>query len=175
LATSDTAKWFQVFNIKKTYPILLIPISLIAVFAFYALRMGDFWAYFRAGDNIHLFFPPFQIFNYSAAWVGTFWLEEIIFIYLFEVLGLIRLIKQKAGVMVWYAGIFFISTLFVSHRDLMRYSLPLIPFLFVAFSEVLIKKEFKIAFIVIAIPIYLFSLAYISQNVMPISNWAPFL
>lgn len=175
LATNPTAKWFQVFNIRKTFPVLLIPISLIVVFAFYGFRMGDFWAYFRSGDNIHLFFPPFQIFNYSAAWVGTFWLEEIIFIYLFGILGLIRLIKQKAGILVWYVGIFFVSTLFVSHRDLMRYSLPLVPFLFVAFNEVMTKKEFKIAFVVIAIPIYLFSLAYISQNVMPISNWAPFL
>lgn len=137
--------------------------------------MGDFWAYFRSGDNIHLFFPPFQIFNYSAPWVGTFWLEEIIFIYLFGILGLIKLIKQKAGILVWYVGIFFVSTLFVSHRDLMRYSLPLVPFLFVAFNEAITKKEFKIAFVFIVIPIYLFSLAYISQNVMPISNWSPFL
>ena len=175
LAANRTAKWFQVFNIRKTLPLLLIPVSLIAVFAFYGFRMGDFWAYFRAGDNIHLFFPPFQIFNYSASWVGTFWLEEIIFIYLFGILGLVKLIKQKAGVLVWYVGIFFVSTLFVSHRDLMRYSLPLVPFLFVAFNEAMTKKEFKIAFVVIAIPIYLFSLAYISQNVMPISNWAPFL
>ncbi|MDP3994315.1 MAG: hypothetical protein Q8P91_00600 [bacterium] len=175
LATNRTAKWFQVFNIRKTLPVLLIPISLIAVFAFYGFRMGDFWAYFRSGDNIHLFFPPFQIFNYSAPWVGTFWLEEIIFIYLFGILGLIKLIKQKAGILVWYVGIFFVSTLFVSHRDLMRYSLPLVPFLFVAFNEAITKKEFKIAFVFIVIPIYLFSLAYISQNVMPISNWSPFL
>jgi len=58
---------------------------------------------------------------------------------------------------------------------LMRYSLPLVPFLFIAFSETLLKKEFKIATMVIIIPIYLYSLAFISQNVMPISNWAPFL
>jgi hypothetical protein len=57
----------------------------------------------------------------------------------------------------------------------MRYSLPLVPFLYVAFSDVLVKKEFKIAAAVIVIPIYLFSLAFISQNVMPIANWAPFL
>lgn len=175
LATDRFTKWSQIFDFRKTLPIFLIPISLIGVFAFYALRIGDFLVYFHAGDNIHLFFPPFSIFNYSAPWVGTFWLEEIIFIYLFGILGLLRLIKQKAGVLTWYVGIFFVSTLFVSHRDLMRYSLPIIPFLYMAFSEVLISREFKIAAAVIAIPVYLFSLAYISQNVMPISNWAPFL
>jgi len=175
IATSPFSKWCEILNLKKTFPIYFIPFSLIAVFALYGVRMGDFLAYFHAGDNIHLFFPPFSIFNFSSPWVGTFWLEEIIFIYLFGILGLLRLIKQKAGIFTWYVGIFFISTLFVSHRDLMRYSLPIVPFLYLAFSEVLVSREFKIAAAVIAVPIYLFSLAYISQNVMPISNWAPFL
>jgi len=175
IATSHFSKWYEILNLKKTLAIHLIPLSLIAVFAFYGFRMGDFLAYFKSGDNIHLFFPPFSIFNYSAPWVGTFWLEEIIFIYLFGILGLLRLIKQKTGILAWYVGIFFVSTLFVSHRDLMRYSLPIVPFLYVAFSEVLVSREVKIAAAVIAVPIYLFSLAYISQNVMPISNWAPFL
>ncbi|MEJ2441385.1 MAG: hypothetical protein P8Y06_00460, partial [Patescibacteria group bacterium] len=130
---------------------------------------------FHSGDNIHLFFPPFQIFNYSAPWVGTFWLEEIIFVYLFAMLGLIKLVKKYGGAMAWFTGIFFISILFVSHRDLIRYSLPIIPFLLIAFQKTITKKEFKIVVLVLAIPIYLFSLAYISQNVMPISDWAPFL
>ena len=175
IATSHFSKWSEILNLKKTFPIYFIPFSLIAVFALYGVRMGDFLAYFHAGDNIHLFFPPFSIFNFSSPWVGTFWLEEIIFIYLFGILGLLRLIKLKTGILAWYVGIFFVSTLFVSHRDLMRYSLPIVPFLYVAFSEVLVSREVKIAAAVIAVPIYLFSLAYISQNVMPISNWGPFL
>jgi hypothetical protein len=145
------------------------------VFILYKNTYNDFLAYFHSGDNIHLFFPPFQIFNFSQPWVGTFWLEEIIFVYLFGILGLLRLINKKERVLAWFVGIFFASTLFVSHRDLIRYSLPIIPFLFVAFSDLIIKREFKIAMAVIAIPIYLFSLAYISQNVMPISDWAPLL
>lgn len=160
---------------KKVLPIFLIPLALIAVFTIYALRMHNFWAYFTSGDNIHLFFPPFSIFNYSAPWVGTFWLEEIILVYLLELFGLLRLIQKKAGILSWYVGIFFTSTLFIAHRDLIRYSLPLVPFLLAAYAEVLVKKEFKIIVAVLAIPIYLFSLTYISQNVMPISNWTPFL
>jgi hypothetical protein len=57
----------------------------------------------------------------------------------------------------------------------MRYFLPAVPFLFIAFSDVIIRKEFKIAAGIILIPVYLYSLAFISQNVMPIANWAPFL
>ncbi len=159
----------------KAFPILLIPISLLAIFGIYSVVYKDFFAYFHSGDNIHLFFPPFQIFNYSAPWVGTFWLEEVIYIYLFGALGLSQLIKQKETLFAWVVGVFFATTIFVSHRDLMRYSLPIIPFILISFKDVLVKKEFKFVMIFLLIPIYLFSLAYISQNVMPISDWRPFL
>lgn len=163
------------FNIKKMYPLLLIPFGLILVFTFYYFRQGNFWAYFNSGDNIHLFFPPFSIFNYSAPWVGTFWLEEIIFIYLIGTIGVYRLFEKKEYELAIFSSIFFTLSLFISHRDLMRYILPLVPFLYVAFADILVKKEFKIALAVIVIPVYLYSLAFISQNVMPISNWVPFL
>lgn len=162
-------------NLTKTYPILLIPLTLAGVFLFYYFVRGDFWAYFHSGDNIHLMFPPFSIFNYSAPWVGTFWLEEVIFIYLIGAIGVYKLFEKKEYEIATFAAVFYFLTLFIAHRDLMRYSLPLVPFLYVAFSDILIKKEFKIAFAVIIIPIFLFSLAFIAQNVMPISNWAPFL
>lgn len=162
-------------NIKRTFPIFLIPSSLFALFVFYKVQYSDFLAYFHSGDNIHLFFPPFQIFNYSAPWVGTFWLEEVIFVYLIGILGVLALFKKKEYSLAWFSAIFFLSTLFVSHRDLVRYSLPLVPFLIIGFSEVLGKKEFQYVLALLVIPIYLFSLAFISQNVMPISNWAPFL
>jgi len=175
LATNNLDQWIPSLKLKQYLPLLLMPLSLVALFVFYQIRMGDFLAYFRSGDNIHLFFPPFQIFNYSAPWVGTFWLEEVIFVYLFGILGLMRLIQKKEVVLAWFVGIFFLSTLFVSHRDIIRYSLPMVPFLYVAFSDVVIKKEFKVAMAILIIPIYLFSLAYISQNVMPVANWAPLL
>lgn len=161
--------------LKRAYPILLIPLALISVFGLYSYFTGDFWAYFHSGDNIHLMFPPFQIFNYSAPWVGTFWLEEVIFVYLFGILGILKLWEKKEYELVTFATVFFVSILFVSHRDLIRYSLPLVPLILLGYSNSLVKREFKIAVLVIIIPIFLFSLSFISQNVMPISNWAPFL
>jgi len=174
-AIQGLGKWIKSLRLQKYTPLLLIPLSLLSIFIIYQIRINDFFAYFHSGDNIHLFFPPFQIFNYSAPWVGTFWLEEIIFIYLLGALGLSKLIQQKQEVLAWFVGIFFVSILFVSHRDLMRYTLPIVPFLFIAFRDTLVKKEFKYVMAILIIPIYLFSLAYISQNVMPISNWAPLL
>ncbi len=173
--TPPFTNFFKNLELKKFLPTLLIPLALIMVFTIYKITYGNFLAYFNSGDNVHLFFPPFQIFNYSLPWVGTFWQEEIIFVYLFGILGILTLIKQKRTDLAIVMGVFWITTLFISHRDLVRYSLPIVPLIYVAFSDYLAKREFKIAFIFLILPIYLFSLAFISQNVMPISNWAPFL
>jgi hypothetical protein len=175
ILTSKFLSWFKNNEIKNKLPIFFIPASLLLLFTFYSFAYKNFFAYFNSGDNIHIFFPPFTIFNYSAPWVGTFWLEEIIFIYLLGAISLFKFIKNEKGIVSWFFGIFFFSILFVSHRDLLRYSLPLIPFSIISFRDTLIQKEFKYIIIFLAIPIYLFSLAYISQNVMPIGNWAPFL
>jgi hypothetical protein len=174
-ALTSLSKIVKNLKLRQTIPILLIPLSLLLVFYLYQIKFNNFFAYFSSGDNIHLFFPPFQIFNYAQPWVNTFWLEEVIFIYLLAALGLMELIKKKENDLALFVGVFFTTILFVSHRDLIRYSLPIVPFLYVAFSDYLVKRDFKIAFAVLVIPIYLFSVVYISQNVMPISDWAPLL
>jgi hypothetical protein len=122
-----------------------------------------------------LFFPPFQIFNFAAPWVGTFWLEEVLFIYILAFLGVVAMAKQKQGVAVWYGSVFLLALIFVSHRDILRYALPIFPFLLVAWSDTLAKKEIKWLGLLLLIPIYLYSLAFISQNVMPVSNWSGLL
>lgn len=168
-------KDFRNFKPLKYLPLLLIPLGVAIVFSFYKLVYGDFWVYFKSGDNMHLFFPPFQIFNYNASWVGTFWLEEVILIYLIGILGVYRLYQEKLYTYFFFALTFFIPLLFVAHRDLMRYALPLVPFLLLGYKDFLIKKEFKVALAALIIPVYLYSLTFISQNTMPISDWAPFL
>lgn len=165
----------RISSLAKYLPILLIPAALLSVFAFYGVKTGDFWAYFHSGDNIHLFPTPFQIFNYSQSWVGTFWLEEIIFVYLLCGIGLSKIIEKKDTVAAWFTGIFFVLILFVSHRDLVRYVLPIVPFLMAGYSDFMVKKEFKFVMAILVIPIYLFSLAYISQNTMPIADWSSLL
>lgn len=174
LATQPVSRWLRALP-WETYPIFLIPATLLGVFTWYARSYGSFFAYFNSGDNIHLMFPPFQVFNPSLTWVGTFWLEEIIFIYLLGFLGLVFLIKQKRRILAWLVGIFFLTILFVSHRDIARYSLPIVPFLLIAFSDILTRKEFFWALALLAIPIYLFSLAFITGNVTPVPDWGPLL
>ena len=107
--------------------------------------------------------------------MGTFWLEEIIWLYIFGALGFFYLVKQGYTLLACFVGIFFLSIIFVAHRDVARYILPITPFLFIAFSKILISKEFKYVVIFILIPIYLFALAFITNNVTPIGYWSPLL
>lgn len=174
LATSSFSSWIRKIE-WKALPIFLIPLSLIGIFATYKLTFNDFLAYFNSGDNIHLMSLPFQIFDSSQAWVGTFWLEEVIFVYILIAIGVINLSKLKNKIFFWFSLLFFLTILFVSHRDIVRYSLPIAPFVLLGFKDTIQKREFKFVLALIIIPIYLYTITYISGNTMPISDWAPLL
>jgi hypothetical protein len=173
-ATTSPLRWLKTFP-WGTYPILLMPVALLGIFWLYGNTFNDYLAYFHSGDNIHLLFPPFQIFDYSQSWVGTHWLEEIVFIYLLAGFGVVKMFKMKMGMAAWFSLVFLTSIIFVSHRDIVRYSLPILPFLYAAYSETITKKEFKYVVGLIVLPIYLFSLSYIANNIMPIADWGPLL
>jgi hypothetical protein len=154
--------------------ILLIPMGLLAVFGIYVVQYKDFLAYFHSGDNIHLTFP-FSVFNFQKNWVGTAWLEEIIFYYFIYGLSIIYLKNSKYRSFFYFGLVFFIATLFVQHRDISRYSLPLWPLALIAFEKFFTSKKFLIIFVILLPAIFLFAWNFLLYNVMPISNWAPFL
>jgi hypothetical protein len=161
--------------IKPTFPLLLIPLSALAVFGFYQLRLGDFFAYFHSGDNFHLFFPPYQSFSQTRTWLGSFWREDMVWQYLLGALAVIMLLKKKLYDLGSFAAVFFAATLFIAHRDLARYSLPLVPFALIAFDEMLQKKEFKIALLIALPAIYLYAINFIAGNTAPVADWTPYL
>jgi len=161
--------------IRQSLPLLLIPLSVLGVFWFYQIRTGEFLAYFHSGDNFHLVFPPYQGFFPERSWLGTFWNEDMVWQYLLGALTVFLLIKQKYYDLALFAGIFFSATLFVAHRDLARYSLPLLPFSLIAFDKFIQKKEFKIALLIILPAIYLYALNFIAGNIAPVADWAPYL
>lgn len=171
-----TARMLQTKQILwRAFPLLLIPLAIIPVFWLYKIQTGDFLAYFHSGDNFHLVFPPFQSFIMERSWLGDFWLEDMIWVYLLGALTVILLFQRKLYDLASFALIFFVATLFVSHRDLSRYSLPLVPFALIAFAPFLERKEFKIAFFFILIPIYLYAINFIAHNTAPVADWTPYL
>lgn len=160
----------------SSWPLLLMPVTVFLLFLFYQRQTGDFLAYFHSGDNFHLFFPPFSIFSpIGRFWTGDFWLEEVIWLWLIYGLSVARLWRNKLQTEAFFTGVFFVSTLFVAHRDIARYSLPMAPFVILAWKEILAKKETRLTLLLLALPIYLYTWNFILNNQAPIPDWAPYL
>lgn len=152
-------------------PLMLIPLGLLLIFAIYQYTYNDFFAYFHSGDNIHLTFPPFQVFNMNQFWVGDIWLEDVVYLYLLGLLsGFMLLNNPKLKVLGIYVLTYVTASIFVAHRDISRYILPVFPFALIAFEKVLISREFKIVLGILILGIYLYSQNFIIQNTAPIPN-----
>lgn len=159
--------WFKQF---KYLPLALIPIGLLGVFYLYGQNYGDFWAYFKSGDNIHLTFPPFQVFNKFQFWVGDIWLEDIVYIFILGFLGGAALFKRKLYPLAFFVLTYLLASTMIVHRDISRYVLPVAPFILIAFEKVLTSKEFKIMLPIILLAIYLYAQNFILANTAPIPN-----
>lgn len=157
-------------NRLKYFPLILIPLGLLGVFYLYSQTLGDFWAYFKSGDNIHLNFLPFQVFNKTQFWVGDIWLEDIVYIFTLGFLGGIMLWKRQLYSLSFLVLIYLTAAVFVAHRDISRYVLPITPFVLIAFEKVLTSREFKIILPVILLAIYLYVQNFILSNTAPIPN-----
>lgn len=166
-------KW-QIISILRNYlnylPLWLIPLTLVGVFWWFYLSLGDFMAYFHSGDNIHLTFPPFQVFNKNQFWVGDIWLEDIIYIFLLGLLAGLWLLKQKFYPLAFFVFTYLGVSTLVAHRDISRYVLPIFPFVLIAFERILTSKEFKIVLAILGLAIYLYSQNFIISNTAPIPN-----
>lgn len=151
----------------------MIPLSLLAIFYLFQQTLGSFWAYFQSGDNIHLTLPPFAVFNKHQFWVGEIWLEDIIYIFLLGFLGGLMLLKQRLYALTCFVLTYLAATVFVAHRDISRYALPVFPFVLIAFEKVVVSKEFKIALAIVSLAIYLYAQNFILENTAPVANLTP--
>lgn len=174
-------KNFKKFGSKKAFldhlkyfPFLLIPLGLIGVFYLFNQNYADPLAFFHSGDNIHLTFPPFQVFNKHQFWVGDIWLEDVIYIFLLGFLGGLYLLKNGLFPAGFFVLTYMSASIFVAHRDISRYTLPIMPLVIIAFEKVLTSKEFRIVLIILSLGIYLYSQNFIIENVAPISNLSAF-
>jgi len=154
--------------------ITLIPLGFIAVCMLYAVQTGDFFAYFHSGDNIHLV-APFSVFNFQKNWVGTTWLEDILFYFFLYGLTVYQLKDNKHRSFFYFSLIYWVATLFVQHRDISRYSLILWPMAVIAFERFFTSKQFKVIFIIMLFGIYMYAWNFLSYNIMPINEWLPFM
>jgi hypothetical protein len=154
----------------RYHPLLLIPVALGLVFGWYQIAYGDFFSYFKTGDNIHLVFPPFQVFNKDSFWVGEIWLEDIVYVFILGFLAVMYLFKQKLYPLAFFVLTYLVATIFVTHRDISRYVAPIFPFVLIAFEKVLTTKEFKIVMGIVVLAIYLYAQNFLLSNTAPYPN-----
>lgn len=161
--------------VKHQLALGLIPLTILVVFAIYYYRTGDFLAYFHSGDNFHLLWPPFSIFGKGGVWVGDFWLEDVIWLWLVYGIGIARLFRRKYLMPAFFGSVFFATTLFVSHRDISRYIVPILPLALLGWEKIIAKKETKWVVALLILPALLFSWNFLLNNSSPIADWAPYL
>ena len=133
----------------------------------------------RSPQSPHLFCcgtthnPGIQQMTYQY-WVGDIWLEDIVYIFMLGLLGGLLLLKQGLYPLAFFVLTFLTASMFIAHRDISRYTLPVIPFILIAFEKILVSKEFKIVLIILSLVFYLYSQNYIINNVAPVPNLSYF-
>lgn len=154
--------------LARYYPYLLIPASLLLVFAYYFRQTGNFWAFFDSVAIFHHFAGRLlPSFNFGAENIETFWLEANV-IYLFLYLAtIIRLLQTR----IWQLGIFglvyYLPLLFLQHTDIARYAIPLFPLAFIAFAQTIATRSFTLATFLSAPAIFLYTTNFILYNRAP--------
>lgn len=161
------------FNWRSIYT-LIIPLGLLGVFGIYAAQYNDFFAYFHTNAVVPLV-SPYAVFNQAAKWVGTIWLEDVIFYFGMYAATIVMLRHSIHRSFFYFAVTFFIATIFVEHRDIARYSLPLWPLAVIAGEKIITSKKFLLASLIILPAIYLYAWNFIGHNAAPIADWKPFL
>lgn len=170
-------KWKKM--IVASLPYSLMPLSLLLLWGYYGEVYGSFWAYFQVGGNINLYWPPFLSAGTTTAWISGLWREELIYLYGVYGLGVYFYLKKnendwkKAHVL--FPLIYFSSLLFVVHRDLARYSLPVAPFVVLGASELLEDKWVRRMLLLLLVPVVLWSWRFVLENIQPVMDWSPFL
>lgn len=168
-------KWLKTKKINwRWLGIMLIPLGLFGVFGLYYKQFGDFFGYFHSGGVVPMPYI-FSVFNNQAKWVSTAWLEEIIFYFFLYGLTVYSLKDNKHRSFYYFSLVFYLAILFVQHRDIPRYSLPLWPMALISYEKFFTSKKFLIIFLILLPALYLYGWNFLLYNVMPISNWKPFL
>lgn len=159
----------------KSLPWLaLIPIPLLVVFAFYAWRFGDFFAYFSWNSKLLHAWPLDVLKAYAGNRESIQYAE--LYVVLYAVYGAGVAMLWRWPVFFWYSLVFYIFNLFIFHEDLSRYYIPIAHLaLIVAYDKIFSQKSFKWAFPLMLVPIYLYLWPQPPHNAMADWIWPELL
>lgn len=155
---------------KKSLPFFLMPLTILGIFYYHKLQLGDFFAFYKGHQEFsHFKWPPFSIFDYSSVNldITTMWLEGHVLTYLFYSVGLFSLLGKKLYE-VFIPGLFyFISLLFLYHIDLSRLAVPLLPFTLIGFEKIFEKKAFWLGLLLVLPAFFRHAINFMCWNIGP--------
>lgn len=158
------------------FSILLIPSAFVFLSLFFYWRTGDFFAFLRAERTNQLYFYfPFSQFNSQAVWVGSGWLEDIVFYFLALALLTVSLLKSKKRAWFYFSLFYSFFLVFIPQRDITRFTYPLLPLFLIQFQPFFSSKAFKIAFFLTLPALYFYTINFLLTNQAPIADWSKLL
>ncbi len=170
--------WYKDKKIPKPImmSVLLIPFSYILLSVLFLIKFNDFNAFFHAEshNNLYIYFP-FSQFNSNNSWIGTGWLEDVVF-YLVALITLtITLYYRKERVWFYFSLFYTLFLILLPHRDISRYSFQLLPIFLLTFEQFLTSKPFKYGLILSLPALYFYTLNFIMTNQAGVADWNHFL
>lgn len=151
--------------VRTYYPYLLIPAALLGVFTFYYFRTGDFLAFFSSISIFrHTSLLPFSTFSFPSDNVETFWQEVNAWDYFLYLTAVIILLKSR----LWQLGVigltFYLPLIFLRHSDISRYALPILPLVFIAYRDLIARREFTLATLLASPAIFRYAVNFMEFN-----------
>lgn len=160
-------------SIRAFIPYLLIPLSLGIICTIDYFAFGDFFLLSR-DDILHsVKWSIFQILIAKETLnipidFFTVWKEAIVYNYILYFIPILLLFDKKQYLFGVVALVYFFSVATIRNIDTARYIIPIMPFLFLGYSEALSKKPVYLGLFICIPLVYLYSIAYINYNLAPL-------
>lgn len=168
-----TRKHSIIRGIKEFSPFVLIPIALIGVFTLYHFKYGNFFIFLSNEAFPTMQLPPLkvlvakEIMNFPLGfWTG--WLEFVVYNYILYFLGIALLFEKKQYFFSVVACIYFLPVLTFVQADMARFILPILPFIYLGYCDILSKKPVYITLFLSLPMVFLFTIGYINYNLAPL-------
>lgn len=122
--------------------LVLMPATLIAIFAWHQYLFGDWLASYHAADFVH---PQARLYPFLYYFhIGE---EGTPYVFFLVLVGICELVRRRQWDLAVLSAVFYLPTLTVS-TDVNRFLLPILPFAFaVAGAQILASKPVRIALI----------------------------
>lgn len=168
-----TRKISIIRGMKEFTPYLFIPLALIAVFTVYYFQYGNFFIFMTNEAFPTMQLPPLkvlmakEIMNFPLGfWTG--WLEFIVYNYILYLLGIVLLFFKKQYFFSVVALIYFLPVLTFVQADMARFILPILPFIYLGYCDILSKKPVYMTLFLSLPMVFLFAIGYINYNLAPL-------